>query len=77
MLATFLGFSKTPIACKQNFNAIYRQYKDDKIANGILVNDHYNCPFYDALDNWWNWSGNVMKHVSAFANEIDEIVGNP
>jgi hypothetical protein len=45
MLVTFLGFSKIPIACKQNFNAIYKQYKDDKIVDGISSNDHYKCPF--------------------------------
>jgi hypothetical protein len=73
MLATFLGFSRTPIVGNQKFNAIYKQYK---IANGISSNDHHERPFYDALDSWWHQSGNVMKHVSASANEIDEIVGN-
>jgi len=29
------------------------------------------------LDSWWHQSGNVIKHGSAFANEIDEIVGSP
>jgi hypothetical protein len=77
MLATFLGFLRTPIVVKRKFNAIYKQYKNDKIANGILGNDHHECPFYDALDSWWGRSGNVIKHVSAFANEIDEIVGSP
>jgi hypothetical protein len=38
-----------------------KQYKDDKITNGILGNDCYECPFYDALDSWWHQSGNVMK----------------
>jgi hypothetical protein len=51
--------------------------KYDKIANGISSNDHDECPFYDALDSWWHQSGNVMKHGSASANEIDEIVGSP
>jgi hypothetical protein len=31
--------------------------------------------FYDALDNWWHQKGNVIKHVNAFTNSIDE--GNP
>jgi len=77
MLATFLGFSRTPIVGKQEFNAIYKQYKYDKIANGILGNDHHECPFYDALDSWWHQNGNMIKHVSAFANEIDEIMSSP
>jgi hypothetical protein len=77
MLATFPSFSRTPIACKWKFNAIYKQYKDDKIANGISSNDCHEFPFYDALDSWWHRSENVMKHVNASINEIDEIVGSP
>jgi hypothetical protein len=61
MLVTFLSFSNTPTSYKWQFNAIYKQYKDDKITNGILGNDYYECPFYDALDSWWHQSGNVMK----------------
>jgi hypothetical protein len=54
MLASIFGFLRILIACKWKFNAIYKQYKDDKIANGILDNDHHECPFYDALDSWWH-----------------------
>jgi hypothetical protein len=54
MLAPILGFSKTPIAYKQKFNAIYKQYKDDKIVNKISNNDCHEYPFYDALDSWWH-----------------------
>jgi hypothetical protein len=52
MLVTLPGFSRTPITCNQKFNAIYKQYKDDKIANGISNNDHHECLFYDAMDSW-------------------------
>jgi len=51
MLASILGFLRTPIVYKRKFNAIYKQYKDDKITNKILGNDHYECPFYNALDS--------------------------
>jgi hypothetical protein len=51
MLASIPRFSRTLISYKQKFNAICKQYKDDKIANGISSNDHYECPFYDALDS--------------------------
>jgi hypothetical protein len=51
MLAIFLGFSRTPIVGNWKFNTIYKQYKDDKIANAISSNDHQECPFYDALDS--------------------------
>jgi hypothetical protein len=70
-------FKDFRITCKQKFNAIYKQYKNDKIANGISGNDRHECPSYDALNSWWHQSGNVMKHVNASANEIDEIVGSP
>ncbi len=55
-------------------NAIYKQYKDDKIANGISSNDHHECHFYDALDNWWHQSINVMKYVNISTNETKEVV---
>ncbi len=67
MLASIPNFSRIPIACKQKFNAIYKQYKDD---NGISSNDCYESLFYDALDSWWHQSENVMKHMNAFTNEI-------
>ncbi len=77
MLVSILGFLKTPIACKHKLNAIYKQYKDDKVANESLGNDCHECPFCDALDGWWHQSGNVMKHENAFANEIEKVIGNP
>jgi hypothetical protein len=49
---------------------------DDKITNEILGNDCHEYPFYDALDSWWHQNKNVMKHVSIFINEIDEILSN-
>jgi hypothetical protein len=66
----------SPIVYKQKFNAIYKLYKDDKITNEILDNDHHECLFNDALDSWWHQNKNVMKHVNVFINEIDEIVNN-
>jgi hypothetical protein len=76
MLVSILGVLRNPIACKHKFNAIYKQYKNDKVANETLGNDRRECPFYDALDSWWHWSGNVMKHVSVFANEIEKVISN-
>jgi hypothetical protein len=29
------------------------------------------------LDSWWHQNGNVMKHVSTYANETKEIISNP
>jgi hypothetical protein len=54
MLTSIFGFSTTPIACKWKFNAIYKQYKDNKIVNKISSDDCRECPFYDALVSWWH-----------------------
>jgi hypothetical protein len=51
MLASIIGLLRTPIVYKRKFNAIYKQYKVDKIANKIIGNDRYECPFYNALDS--------------------------
>jgi hypothetical protein len=77
MLASIFRFLKTLITCKQKFNTIYKQYKDNKIVNKIASSDLHKCPFYDALDSWWHQNGNVMKHVSTYANETKEIISNP
>ncbi len=47
-----------------------------QLQNKISNNDHHECLFmmYCIVDGHQN--GNVMKHVNAFVNEIDEIVGN-
>jgi len=50
MLVSIPSFSRTPIACKWKFNAIYKQYEDDKITNGISSKDCHEYPFCDALD---------------------------
>jgi hypothetical protein len=46
------------------------------ITNRISNNDHHECPFYDALNNWWYQNENVMKHVIAFTNGSDEVVNS-
>lgn len=67
MVASVQGFNRTPIACKRKFNSLYKQYKDDKIANNGSDNDRHECKFYACLDNWWNYNGSVVKHVSLSA----------
>jgi hypothetical protein len=64
------------MACNCKFFAISKQDKDDKIATQILSNHCHECSLYDALDGWWHQNENVMKHASAPANEIDEIVNS-
>jgi hypothetical protein len=51
MLVPIPDFSKIPVAFKQKFNAIYKQHKNDTIANGILGNYCHKCLFYGASDS--------------------------
>jgi len=51
MLVSIADFSKISVAFKQKFNAIYKQHKNDTIANGILGNDCHKCLLYDASDS--------------------------
>ena len=37
-------------ACKKKFNSLYKLYKKDKLANGILGLDHHKCKFYNSFD---------------------------
>jgi hypothetical protein len=48
-----------------------------KLQNGISRNDWNECPFYHTLDNWWHQNENVMKHVTDFVDESDQIMGSP
>jgi len=77
MLASILDFSRISIACKYKFNAIYINTTMTKLQMVFQIMIIMNVVFYDALDNWWHQNGNVIKHVNAFTNDIDEIMGNP
>jgi len=77
MLASILGFSRISIACKYKFNAIYINTIMKKLQMVFQIMIIMNVVFYDALDNWWHQNGNVIKHVNAFTNDIDEVMGNP
>jgi hypothetical protein len=44
------GFKNSAMACKRKFNTLYMQYREDKVANNILGNDHHDCKFYESLD---------------------------
>lgn len=48
-----------------------------RLQMGFQIMIIMNVIFYDALDNWWHQNGNVIKHVNAFTNDIDEVIGNP
>jgi hypothetical protein len=57
MVSSIPRFKKSVVACKRKFNTLYKQYKEDKIANNISGNDHHDCRFFESLDNWWHFNG--------------------
>lgn len=77
MMASVEGFNRTPIACKRKFNSLYKQYKDDKMANNVSDGDHRNeCKFHECLDHWWHFNGQVMKRASGSKNRTTPTMDN-
>ena len=68
MVVVTPGLNRTAEACKKKFNVLYKQYRLDKMVNGVSGSDHHECKFYDAFDQWWHQTSTVMKHVTAPAN---------
>lgn len=76
MVAMIPNFTRSSVACKKKFSSIFKQYKEDKLANGISGNDRRECQFFDSMDEWWHQAGQVMKHVSATTDNSKEIGEN-
>ena len=64
------------MACKQNINLLFKQYKKDKLSNGVSGENHHESKFYDSLDQCWHINGSVMKHVTVNANDTN-LPGGP
>lgn len=71
MVALVLGFSRCSIACKNNCFALFKQYKEGKLANAVLGYDIYEYRFFEFMDHWWHKGGQVMKHVTTSANDTN------
>jgi hypothetical protein len=71
MVVILSKFNRTSEACWKKFKNIFKAYKDDKMANGISSNDCHKSKFYDAMDEWWHQTGQVMRHVSAATCHMD------
>ena len=52
-------------------NFLFKQYKKDKLSNGVSTENRHECKFYDSLDQWWHTNGLVIKHVIASANDTN------
>ncbi len=72
LLAMHPKFNRTSMACKKKFTAIFKSYKEDKMANGISGNDRHESKFFEAMDVWWHQAGQVMKRVSATTDDTGE-----
>ena len=46
------------------------------MANGISRNARHESKFFDAMDEWWHQTGQVMKHVSATTASHEENQSN-
>jgi hypothetical protein len=49
MVSSIPGFKKSAMECKHKLNTLYKQYREDKVANNILGNDRHDCKFYKSL----------------------------
>jgi hypothetical protein len=59
----FLVYQKWPL--------LFKQYKENKMANEVLGNDYHECKFYDSMDLWWNPLEVIFKPISTFTNDMD------
>jgi hypothetical protein len=70
LIAVILGSNRTSEGCKKKFNTLYKLYKKEKLANGILGSDCHACKFYDYFDQWWHQTGTIIKHVTTSAYDF-------
>ena len=68
LIAVISRLNQIAEACKKKFNSLYKLYKEDKLADGILGSDRHTYKFYDSFDQW-HQIGTIMKHVTASAND--------
>jgi len=76
MLAMVQNFTRSSITCKKKIPYIFKECKEEKLANGVLGNDRHECWFFIAMDEWWHQIGKVMKHVYATTNDLEDVGEN-
>ena len=50
MIAAIPRFTKSSKACKKKLNTLFKQYKCNKMANGVSEESRHECKFYDSID---------------------------
>lgn len=73
MIAVIPGLNRTSEACKKKFNILFKQYRIDKLANGVSGSDRKECKFYEAFDQWWHQTGTISKHVTSTASDTTPV----
>ena len=76
MVVMLPKFNRSATACRKKHENLFKAHKEDKMANGILGNARHESKFFDAMDEWWHQTGQVMKHVSATTASHEENQSN-
>ena len=76
IVVIFPKFIRSATACRRKHENLFKAYKEDKMANGISENAHHESKFFDAMDEWWHQTGQVMKHISATIASHEESQSN-
>ena len=60
MVVMLPKFNQSATACRKKHENLFKAYNKDKMANGILGNAFHESKFFDAIDEWWHQTGQVM-----------------
>ena len=72
MVVMLPKFNRSAIACRKKHENLFKAYKEDKMTNGISGNARHENKIFDAMDEWWHQTRQVMKHVSATTASHEE-----
>ena len=76
MVVMLPKFNRSATTCRKKHENLFKAYKEDKMENRISGNVRYESKFFDAMDEWWHQTGQVMKHVSAITASHEENQNN-
>ncbi len=63
-VVAILDFSRSAYACKKKYMTFLKNYKAEKITNGVFGNNRHGGKFYEAMDHWNHHNGQFIKVVS-------------
>ena len=65
IVVMLLKLNRSATACRKKYENLFKAYKEDKMANEISRNACHESKLFDAMDEWWHQTVQIMKHVSA------------